>query len=66
VSNSSHLDGSVSHIEENRKRERQTRLDIAEHDANLIRRLETELLSLQTQHEDDVKLMSDNAQLVNH
>jgi hypothetical protein len=66
VSTTSTSNGSVSQIDENRRRERQAQLAIAEHDANLIRRLETELIRLETQHEVDVKLVSDNAERISN
>ena len=53
------------HLEENRRHERQAALAIAEHDAVLIRKLESEIVSLRSQHENDVRLVKDCAERVN-
>lgn len=45
----------VTQIEENRKRERQAAMAIAEHDAAVIARLEQELLTLRAEREADAK-----------
>jgi hypothetical protein len=66
VSNTSSSTGLVSHIDENRRRERQAQLAIAEHDANLIRLLETEMINLETQHEVDENSVRDNTQRIAH
>lgn len=52
------------HLEENRRHERQAALAIAEHDAVLIRKMEGELVSLRSQHGNDVRLVKDCAERV--
>ena len=50
-----------THIEENRRRERQATLAIAEHDGILIRRLEAEVIHLSSQHEMDMRVIDEAA-----
>jgi len=51
-------------MEENRKRERQAALAIAEHDSAIISHLEKEIERLQSQHNTDVKLINQCADKV--
>lgn len=53
-----------SHVEQNRKGERQAALAIAEHDANLIQQLEEEVVNLRSQHECDAKLVKDATEAI--
>ena len=51
------ISSTTSQIEENRKHEKQATQAIAAHDEILIRRLEAEVVRLQSQHETDLRLM---------
>jgi hypothetical protein len=51
-------------IDENRRRERQATLAIAQHDAQLIRKLESEVSNLRSQHDSDVSLVNDCAEKI--
>lgn len=55
----------LSLIDENRKRERQAALVIAEHDRNIIERQKTEMSSLILLHDNDKKLMNDLTDRIN-
>ena len=53
-------------LEQNRVREREAALAIAEHDSILIKRLEDEMIGLKSQHDRDLKLINDAVEKVTY
>ena len=56
----------LSHIKENRRRERQATTAVAEHDANLIRRLQDEMTILQSTYEADIRILHETNERISH
>mmetsp|Transcript_2960 Transcript_2960/g.5041 ORF Transcript_2960/g.5041 Transcript_2960/m.5041 type:complete len:430 (+) Transcript_2960:67-1356(+) len=57
---------SIAMLEDSRKREREISKAIAEHDAQIIAKLQMEVESLQKQHEGDLQLVEDWSSKVSH
>ena len=54
----------LAHLSENRRRERQATIAVAEHDSILIHQLQRAISMLQSRHDDDTKQARDNDQTI--